>query len=312
MKRTFTLLLMLTITTFIVTLGCDTGSSGDADDDSNNTIQFTEGWWRYQTDIAGTQVTYILYNSDKTVLRAGTNLHEYPSDYLEGHLRALSFDLIASTVSTTSTFTPVHDNSLPDWANNNDEPIQFVAGWWLFAGHLNSENLPPLYTYILYDSDQTVLRVGSESCEYYPNFVEMNVYNYIFDNCVSRISVGSEFTHVADNLLPDWTDKEDGTLQFTEGWWRYQIYDSDCSLESYYILYDSNQTVLRVGSESQELDNTDDSFYNWYFIANSVCTRQIFSPASEDSLPDWAIDESNNNDTSGIWWVFEDGWYVNG
>jgi len=43
MKRTFTLLLMLTITTFIVTLGCDTGSSGDADDDSNNTIQFTEG-----------------------------------------------------------------------------------------------------------------------------------------------------------------------------------------------------------------------------------------------------------------------------
>jgi len=50
MKRTFTLLLMLTITTFIVTLGCDTGSSGDADDDSNNTIQFTEGWWKYQTN----------------------------------------------------------------------------------------------------------------------------------------------------------------------------------------------------------------------------------------------------------------------
>jgi len=119
---------MLTISAFVVTLGCDTGSSGDTDDDSNNAIQFTEGWWKYQTDISGTEITYILYNSDKTVLRAGTDLHEYPSDYLEGHIQALSFDLIANNVSSSSTFTLVPDDSLPYWVIDNDNTINFVEG----------------------------------------------------------------------------------------------------------------------------------------------------------------------------------------
>lgn len=299
MKRTFTLLLMLTITTFIVTLGCDTGSSGDADDDSNNTIQFTEGWWKYQTDIAGTQVTYILYNSDKTVLRAGTDLHEYPSDYLEGQLQALSFDLIASTVSTSSTFMPVPDNSLPDWVNDNT--IQFTEGWWFFQD-LRITDTIPAYTYILYDLDQTVLRAGNELYEYYPDYVENNVDDFSFDRyaLLALNNSSLSFTLVPDYAPPEWSYEEDGTLQFEEGWWRYQIYNSDFSTELYYILYDSNQSVLRAGSWSQELENTDDSFYSWDHIAQSECTQHIFILAPEESLPGWIVDEHNNNGTSGI------------
>ena len=287
MKRTFTLLLMLTITTFIVTLGCDTGSSGDADDDSNNTIQFTEGWWRYQTDIAGTQVTYILYDSNKTVIRAGTESVEYSSEYLVGHVQALSFDLLVNTVSTSSTFSLVPDDSLPDWVTTSEDPIYFIEGWWFFE----DVRYDPLrvYTYVLFDSDQTVLRAGSESYEYYPNYVENNVDDFSFDHFVSLALDSPLVIFYRSSFCPECTQEEDGTLQFKQGWWKYQIYGSDYSVESYYVQYDSNQTVLRAGSWSQEFNTPDDSFYSWYVIASSVCTRRVFTPVSDDSLPDWAV-----------------------
>jgi hypothetical protein len=270
----------------------------------------TEG--KYQTNIAGTQVTYILYDSNKTVIRAGTESVEYSSDYLVGRVQALSFDLLVNTVSTSSTFSLVPDDSLPSWVSNNSI-IQFVEGWWRVVDNTWLENLP-VYTYILYDSDKTVLRAGSESYEYNPVYVEDNSRNYYdFDlyaqcapNCPTML-----FTPVPDSELPEWTDKEDGTLQFTEGWWRHQYINSDYSTTAWYILYDSDKTVLRAGSESYESTNLEDTLFAWYYIANTVSSIELLTPVSDDLLPDWAVEELTS-DTTGLWWIFENGWYDNG
>jgi hypothetical protein len=237
-------------------------------------------------------------------------LHEYPSDYLEKQIQALSFDIIANNVSSSSTFTPVPDDSLPDWVNDNT--INFLEGWWFFED--SRYDTIPAYTYVLYDSDQTVLRAGNDLYEYYPDYVENNVDDFSFDRyaLLALNNSSLSFTLVPDYAPPEWSYEEDGTLQFEEGWWEYQIYNSDFSTELYYILYDSNQSVLRAGSWSQELENTDNSFYSWDHIAQSECTQHIFILAPEEFLPGWIVDEHNNNGTSGIWWVFEDGWNVNG
>lgn len=122
MKKTSALLLVVSFIVLFVTLACDTGSGGESEDGSNDEIQFTEGWWKYQTDISGTHATYIEYDSEKVILRAGTDTEEYLSTYLEAKADSLSFEFLKENSTSSSTFEHISDYSvLPTWVDDSTE-----------------------------------------------------------------------------------------------------------------------------------------------------------------------------------------------
>jgi len=99
---------MILLIACFVSLGCDTGSGGNGkSDDPRDGVQFTEGWWKYETSISGIQVTYILYTSFGNALRAGTASQEYSSEYFETQRNTLNFWQLRNAVSSSTTLTTV-------------------------------------------------------------------------------------------------------------------------------------------------------------------------------------------------------------
>lgn len=86
----------------------------DSLSDGENT--FISGWWKFASSIEGGTTTFIKYDSDKSILRAGTSKEEYSSGYLNDKVKAgLDFDLLKDS----SLFTKISDSLLlPSWATN--------------------------------------------------------------------------------------------------------------------------------------------------------------------------------------------------
>lgn len=87
---------------------------GDSPKSSNNNVA-VEGWWKYHTEANGVSLTtYIQYDKDGNVLRAGTD-KEYTGQYLEMYQVNLTYDKLKNF----DNFIKITDESeLPSWARN--------------------------------------------------------------------------------------------------------------------------------------------------------------------------------------------------
>jgi hypothetical protein len=136
------ILLFLTTAVFFVTLGCDTATNDTVDHSSSDTIQFTEGWWKYQPSILEAETRYIQYDSNREILRAGTNIGEYPPAYLAGKKDILSFDFLSKS-STSYTFKSIFDKDLPQWATRIEQPETPFPDDTPEPGDPSNPNIPP-------------------------------------------------------------------------------------------------------------------------------------------------------------------------
>lgn len=162
-------------------------------------IYFTKGWWWYKPNTFSSYSVYILYDSDREVLRVVDRSSELDSDFLMENM--FHFDRISST-STPVTFYHVDEYDLPDWVNEDSSSgIDFSEGWWRFttevSGYVQS-------TYILYGPNKEILRVGVERTEYDYNFIEGIKDNFDFDFVSRNTTSFSTFSKISEYELPDW------------------------------------------------------------------------------------------------------------
>lgn len=100
----------------IVLVGCSNNAGGGTSNGTNgsNLIEI-EGWWKYHAEANGVSLTtYIQYDKDGNVLRAGTD-KEYTGQYLEMYQVNLTYDKLKNF----DNFIKITDESeLPSWARN--------------------------------------------------------------------------------------------------------------------------------------------------------------------------------------------------
>lgn len=111
----------------MVLVGCsnNAGVGGDSPKSSNNNVA-VEGWWKYLAEANEVSLTtYIKYDKDGNVLRAGTD-KEYTGQYLEMYQVNLTYDKLKGYAN----FSKITDESeLPSWAqeNENDDSDESVS-----------------------------------------------------------------------------------------------------------------------------------------------------------------------------------------
>ena len=100
----------------MVLVGCANNAGGGTSNGTNgsNLIEI-EGWWKYHAEANGVSLTtYIQYDKDGNVLRAGTD-KEYTGQYLEMYQVNLTYDKLKNF----DNFIKITDESeLPSWARN--------------------------------------------------------------------------------------------------------------------------------------------------------------------------------------------------
>lgn len=148
MKKIFLGLLVIGL----LFMGCDTTvNSGSNKANSESEKEFSSGWWKFASNIEGSQSTFIKYASDKSIVRAGTTIEEYQSGYLNNIKANLAFDLLKDS----SSFTKISDEHLlPSWATDeiSTEPSEPEEKCTIFF----DPNFPSPYNY---------------PCGYYYNYV---------------------------------------------------------------------------------------------------------------------------------------------
>lgn len=219
-KRSLIISTILLIGFILVSCAQPTNGNTSGQDGNN----FTAGWWKYTTSANNvSSSTLILYENDKTVLRAGSITQEYSTAYLDTIKSTLAFDTLADAVGNYTTFEKIGNSDLPTWCtipvfNSVDEIGDYLVS--LGALYTSNEDYGlNFYSYNLilgiqiihswihaYDSSGNPLR--STSPNYYKIEINNNkfylkkgndLYEFeIIDNSTIKILDGSIFSTTND------------------------------------------------------------------------------------------------------------------
>lgn len=112
-------MLLVVVLAAIGLVSCANAGGGSGSDGGSGTDKI-QGWWKYFAESNGVSLTtYIEYDKDGNVLRAGTD-REYTGQFLETYQINMTYEKLKNL----NNFSKITDESeLPSWAKENDGDI---------------------------------------------------------------------------------------------------------------------------------------------------------------------------------------------